>query len=195
MKYTDTDILWYVLHASNGKAVKIIPYLEEASIKYFFPVDKEAKTSRPDKSERVPSLLGNLIFAKSSKKILDAVLNEVKMKLSISSDLYIDYGDKIAITIPEHLMRNFIAIAENGIEQVRYFSNEEVICNKGEKVIITGGAFEGVEGVFMRINGNRRLVVTIPNLFSVATDYIPVCYVQKIESDSFAFNHKGVSEF
>jgi transcription antitermination factor NusG len=78
-------------------------------------------------------------------------------------------------------MRNFIAVAENGLEQVTYLSNEEVNAMKGVRVKITGGTFAGVEGLFMRINGNRRLVVCIPNFFSVATDYIPACYVQKME--------------
>jgi hypothetical protein len=48
-------------------------------------------------------------------------------------------------------------------------------------VRITGGIFEGVEGVFMRIKGDKRLVVSIPNLFSVVTAYIPSCYVQALD--------------
>jgi transcription antitermination factor NusG len=188
MKYADTVILWYVLYASNGKAVKVKHYLEAASIEYFFPYYyKDVKIGRSEKYEQIAlPLLGNLIFAKSSKKTLDPVLKEAKLKLAIASDLYYrDYGDKRMITISEHQMSNFIAVAENGIEPVTYFSNDEVSSNKGVRVRITGGAFVGVEGVFMRINGNRRLVVTIPNLFSVATDYLPTCYVQKIEPESF----------
>jgi transcription antitermination factor NusG len=188
MKYADTDILWYVLYASNGKAVKLKRYLEAASIEYFFPYYyKDVKIGRSEKYEQVAlPILGNLIFAKSSKKTLDPVLKEAKLKLAIASDLYYrDYGDKRMITIPDYQMNNFIAIVENGVEPVTYLSNDEVCANKGVRVRITGGAFAGVEGVFMRINGNRRLVVTIPNLFSVATDYLPTCYVQKIEPESF----------
>jgi hypothetical protein len=184
MKYADTDILWYVLYASNGKAVKLKYYLEAASIEYFFPFYyKNVKVGRSTNYERIAlPLIGNLIFAKSSNKILDPVLKEAKLKLSIASDLYYrDYGDKRMITVPEHQMRNFIAVAKNGLEQVTYLSNDEV-PNRGMRVKITGGAFVGVEGLFMRINGNRRLVVTIPNFFSIATDYIPTCYVQQIES-------------
>jgi transcription antitermination factor NusG len=77
-------------------------------------------------------------------------------------------------------MRNFIAVAKNNPEQIVYFSNEEVNLRKGVKVKITGGTFEGVEGLFMRIKGNKRLVVSIPNMFSVATEYIPACYVQEV---------------
>jgi transcription antitermination factor NusG len=183
MKYANTDILWYVLFAANGKAVKIKPCLEQASIEYFFPLyfkDKRIRDS--ERCERIAlPLLGNLIFAKASKNILDPVLKEIKLRLSISSDLYYrDYGDKRVIVIPENQMQNFIAVAGNDREQVIYLSNDEVNLRKGMKVRITGGVFAGVEGVFMRIKGDRRLVVSIPNLFSVATAYVPSCYVQEI---------------
>jgi transcription antitermination factor NusG len=184
MKYNNTDILWYVLFAANGKAVKMKPCLEAASIEYFFPLYyKDRKIRGSERCERVAlPLLGNLIFAKSSKNVLDPVLKEIKLQLSIVSDLYYrDFGDKRMIIIPENEMRNFIAVAGNEKEQIIYLSNEEVNLKKGVKVRITGGVFAGVEGTFMRIKGDKRLVVSIPNLFSVATAFIPSCYVQAIE--------------
>lgn len=184
MKYDNTDILWYVLFAANGKAVKIKPCLEEASIEYFFPIYyKDRKIRGSERYERVSlPLLGNLIFVKSSKIILDPVLQELKLKLSISSDLYYrDYCDKKVIIIPENQMQNFIAVAGNEKERIVYLSNDEVNLQKGTKVRITGGAFNGVEGIFMRVKGDKRVVVSIPNLFSVATAFIPSCYVQEIE--------------
>jgi transcription antitermination factor NusG len=184
MKYANTDILWYVLFAANGKAVKIKPCLEEAAIEYFFPLYyKDKKIRDSERYERVAlPLLGNLIFAKSSKNVLDPVLKYAKLKLAIASDLYYrDFGDKNVIIIPENQMRNFIAVAGNDKEQVIYLSNDEVNLRKGVRVRITGGVFAGVEGVFMRIKGDKRLVVSIPNLFSVATAYIPSQFVQTID--------------
>jgi transcription antitermination factor NusG len=178
-----TDIFWYVLFAANGKVVKIKPCLEKASIEHFFPLYyKDKKIQGSERCERVVlPLLGNLIFVKSSKNILDPVLKEVKLKLSISSDLYYrDLGNKKIIIIPEDQMRNFIAVAGNEKEQVIYLPNDEVNLRKGTKVRVTGGIFAGVEGIFMRIKGDKRLVVSIPQLFSVATAYIPSCYVQEI---------------
>jgi transcription antitermination factor NusG len=179
----DSQLLWYALFAANGKAVKIRPYLEKASIEYFFPVyHKDRKIKGSERSEQVSlPLLSNLIFAKSSKDVLDPVLKEAKLKLTIASDLYYrDFGNKRIIVVPENQMRNFIAVVRNETEQVIYLSNEEVNLKKGVKVRITGGPFSGIEGVFMRIKGDKRLVVSIPNLLSVATAYIPSCYVQEV---------------
>jgi transcription antitermination factor NusG len=179
MKYSDTDILWYVLFAANGKAAKLKPYLEAASIEYFFPMyQKDRKINGKEEYERISlPLLGNLIFVKSSRSVLDPVLKEAKLKLSISSDLYYrNFGDRI--TVAEDKMRNFIIVAKNIEEQVIYLSNDEIDFKKGIKVKITGGAFAGAEGVQMRVKGDKRLVVCIPNFFAVATTYIPSQFIQ-----------------
>jgi transcription antitermination factor NusG len=183
MQYCNTDVFWYVLFAANNKAEKIKSCLEKAAIEYFFPVYyKEQNVKEPEKCEQILlPFLGNIIFVKSSKNILDLVLKETKSQLSIVSDLYYrDFVDKKAIVVPENQMQNFIAVAKNEKEQIMYISNEEVNLRHGVKAKITGGIFAGVEGIFMRIKGNKRLVVSIPNLFSVATAYIPSCYVQEI---------------
>jgi hypothetical protein len=46
---------------------------------------------------------------------------------------------------------------------------------------LLGGAFEGVEGIFMRIKGNKRVVVSLPNLFSVATAFVPREFIVPLE--------------
>ncbi|MDR0726087.1 MAG: UpxY family transcription antiterminator [Prevotellaceae bacterium] len=184
MDYSNSDILWYVLFAANGKAEKIKPYLEAAAIEYFFPLYyKEIKIRDSERYRRVLyPLLRNLIFVKSSKDVLNPILTEVKLKLNISSDLYYrGLADKKIVIVPDHQMLNFIAVAGNEKEQVIYLSNDEVKLKKGAKVRIIGGAFEGVEGILLKIKGDRRLVVSIPSLFSVATAFIPSYYVQEIE--------------
>jgi transcription antitermination factor NusG len=184
MNYSNSDILWYVLFASNGKAEKIKPYLDELSIESFFPLYyKEIRIRGTERYRRVlHPLLSNLIFVKSSRKTLNPVLNEMKLRLNISSDLYYrDFADKRIIIVPEHQMLNFIAVAGNEKERVIYLSNKDIDIKKGTRVRITGGTFEGVEGVFMRVKGDKRLVVSIPNLFSVATAFIPSHFVQIID--------------
>jgi transcription antitermination factor NusG len=182
--YSNSDILWYVLFAANGKAEKIKPYLEEVAIEYFFPLYyRETRIRDSERYRRVLyPLMRNLIFVKSSKNILNPVLKDVKLQLNISSDLYYrDLAEKKIIVVPENQMLNFIAVAGNEKEQVIYLSNDEVKLKKGAKVRITGGAFEGVEGVLLKIKGDKRLVVSIPNLFSVATAFIPSNFVQPLE--------------
>jgi transcription antitermination factor NusG len=184
MLFDNKSICWYVLFAANGKAAKISDYLKSANIECFFPssyTEKRIRNSQRTKYVLQP-LIGNLVFVKSSKEYLDPYLEKIKLLFGISSTLYYrDLGSKELIVVPEEQMTNFMLVAGSGEKEFIYLSNEEVNIKKGTKVRITGGLFEGLEGIFMRIKGNRRVVVSIPNLLSVATVFIPSQFILLLE--------------
>ena len=179
-------IKWYVLFCANGKAVKFCDYLKIADIEYFSPMFYHKRRIR--NSERTKCILQpifrNLLFVKSTKSNLDPVLREIKLKFGITSDLYYRYRDgeenKIVV-VPADQMRNFMAIAGAVEEPIIYLSNEAVRLKSGTKIRIIGGAFEGVEGIFMRIQGHKRVVVILPNLLSVATTFVPSEFILPLE--------------
>jgi transcription antitermination factor NusG len=78
-------------------------------------------------------------------------------------------------------MQSFITIAGCKKEGIVYLSNESVNIRKGARVRMTGGVFEGIEGIFMRIQGHKRVVVSIPNLLSVATTFVEPEFVLPLE--------------
>ena len=51
---------------------------------------------------------------------------------------------------------------------------------RGQRVRITGGVFEGVEGEFVRIKDDRRVVVVIQGLMAVATAFIHPSLIEQI---------------
>ena len=169
------SIFWYVLFAANGKAAKISDYLQTANIECFFPMcnkEQRIRNSERTKSTLQP-LFRNLVFVKSSKECLSPHIEKIKQRFSIESGLYYrDLGSKEIIVVPENQMLSFITVAGCKNENIVYLSNEEVNIRKGTRVRITGGVFEGVEGIFMRIHGHKRVVVSIPNLLSVATAFV-----------------------
>ena len=177
-------VFWYVLFATHGKATKISDYLKTTPIEHFFPYyykEKQVKESQRVKRTLQP-LLGNIVFVKSTKAHLDPFLKEIKLQLNITSDLYYRYiGTREFIVVPEPQMLSFIAIAGSNHDQIIYLSNNEINMKKGTKVRVTGGIFEGVEGIFMRIQGDKRVVVSIPNLLSVATAFIPSRFILPLE--------------
>jgi transcription antitermination factor NusG len=178
------SIFWYVLFASNGKAAKISDYLKTANVEYFFPLCyKERRIKDSERTKRtLQPLLGNLVFAKSSKEYLDTHLQEIKLGLGITSDLYYrDLGSKKIIVVAEREMQNFIAVACCTKCQITYLSNEELNLAEGRKIRIIGGVLAGVEGIFMKIKGNSQVVVSLPNLFSVATAFIPTRFILPVE--------------
>jgi transcription antitermination factor NusG len=178
------SIFWYVLFAANGKAEKIGDYLQTANIEYFFPMCNTKQRIR--NSERTKCtfqpLIRNLVFVKSSKEFLSPHIEKIKQRFSIESGLYYrDLGSREIIIVPEKEMQSFISVAGCKNESIVYLSNEEVNIRKGTRVRITGGVFEGVEGIFMRIQGHKRVVVSIPNLLSVATTFVEPEFILPLE--------------
>ena len=178
------SVFWYVLFAANGKAAKISGYFKEAGIEHFFPLrykERRINNSKRQKYTMQP-LIGNLVFVKSSIEVLMPHLKEIKQRLVITSDLYYrDLGTREIVVIPETQMKNFISVAGCMQERVIYLSNKEINLKKGTKVRITGGLFEGLEGIFMRIKGERRVVVSLPGLLSVATAFISIQFILPLE--------------
>ena len=184
MSSGNESVFWYVLFAANGKAAKISDYLQKADIEYFFPMcNKAQRISNSEQTKyTLQPLIRNLVFVKSSKGFLEPHLQEIKSRFGITTDLYYrDLGSREVIVVPEEQMQNFISVASCTQGRISYLSNEEVNLEKGRKIRITGGVFEGIEGVFMKIKGNSQVVVILPNLFSVATAFIPTRFILPIE--------------
>ena len=77
-------------------------------------------------------------------------------------------GQKIIISDSE--MQRFIAVAGTYNDHLMYFQPDELNLSKGTKVRITGGDFEGQEGVFLKVKGarDRRVVIEIQGVIAVA---------------------------
>jgi transcription antitermination factor NusG len=84
------------------------------------------------------------------------------------------------ITVPTREMENFIKIAGTYDEKLIYLNPNPGDFTKGERVRIIGGMFAGAEGVFVRIKGDRRVVVNIEGLVAVATTYVHPSMIEKI---------------
>jgi len=177
-------IFWHVLFAANGKAAKVADYIKTIDIECFFPVHYKERRLRDTERKRLTlqPLIGNLVFVKSSRERLAPHLKEIKLRLSIDSDLYYrDLGTREIIVIPEAIMSNFKTVAGGTKKHITYLSNEEINFEKGKKVRIIGGAFEGVEGTFLRIKGRQQVVVTLPDVLSVAIAFIPTRFIFPLE--------------
>ena len=60
------------------------------------------------------------------------------------------------IVIPDSQMRSFIAVSGTYDQAVLELEPTELNLSQGTRVRITGGIFEGVEGVFVRVRHDRR---------------------------------------
>lgn len=180
-KIADDDILWYAMRVTYSRELSLKAYLDEIQVESFIPMHYEYVVKNERKTRKLVPAVHNLIFIHTSRKKLDEIK---ETKAATSSLRYImDRGTRQPITIPEQQMRNFIAVAGTYDQQIVYLPPMDVTTmSKGDRVRITGGIFEGVEGVFVRIKGDRRVVVSIQGIMAVATTFIHPSLIEKIDN-------------
>lgn len=84
--------------------------------------------------------------------------------------------------IPDKQMAAFRLVTESGLSGLSFFSDDELTrYKKGDRVRVTEGPLKGVEGYIRRIRKDRRLLVSIEGLVAVATSYIPMSQLEKVE--------------
>ena len=58
-------------------------------------------------------------------------------------------------------MEQFIKVCDTHDERLRYLAPDEINLDKGTPVKIIGSTFDGVEGLFVRVEGKRKKQVVV----------------------------------
>ena len=160
----ETEI-WHAMRATYRRELDAIRLLEKEKLGCFVPMRYETVVKRGKKIRVQVPVIRNLVF-------VHARPSEVKRVKSLVT--YLQYindrctGSKIIV--PDEQMKRFIAVAGSYSDHLLYFKPEEVILKKGTKVRITGGEFEGQEGIFLKVKGarDRRVVIEVQGVIVVA---------------------------
>lgn len=149
-------------------------------MEYYAPFYRDYYTN--DKGQemyREKPLISSLFFMRSSRKQAECL----EKNLMGNARLYRQTYDEVIkpVIIPEKQMRMFIQVSSGNQDGLDYFEDGAFSWQKGVRVRVTGGRFEGLEGEIKRIRGDHRLVVSIEGICAVATAYIPQCFLQKLD--------------
>ncbi len=173
MENNSNDLVrWFVMRAykSEGKAEERLS--EENGLRHFIPKTYAVRVYHGVRSRRLVPVIPSLVFVRASRKQI------IKFKKDNNFIQYVmqKTGDETKyMVVPDDQMDNFIKIASHPEEKLVYFKPEEINLRKGTRVRILGGAFDGVEGLFVRTEGarDRRVVVTLEGLLAVAAKVHP----------------------
>lgn len=162
---------WYVMRAykCEAKAEKI---LLESGIRYFVPKIYVLRTSlsrgetRKKKRVLVPAIPG-IVFVHASQLAIVQLKKTYNFLQFVTRKIL---GVTEYLTVPEQEMDNFIKVASHYESSLTYYTPDEIQNEKGIRVRIHGGAFDGVEGTLLKVKGKRskRLVVSIENVSAIA---------------------------
>lgn len=166
----NSEYHWYALRITYHRELVLKEFLDKNNIENFIPMRYEYVTRKEQRIRKLVPAIHNLVFIYSTRKKIDEIKEENAVLLPLR--YIMDRETKQPIIVPEIQMRHFIAIAGSYDQQVIYLPPTEYSMQKGDRVRITGGVFEGVEGIFVRVKGDRRVVVSIQGVMAVATTFI-----------------------
>ena len=182
-KQTDSGLMWFAMSAPYCNEMKAKSLLESKNIECFVPMCYKIVESRLGvKSRKLSPAIHNLIFAHTTKKRIQEVKSGVH---------YLQYrvrpenGKNVPIIVPEDQMAQFMAVCANDNENLRYLLPSEVNLERGTKIRVVGGCFDGVECTFVKVKGirSKRVVVSRDGLASVALTEITDGMIEVIKQD------------
>ena len=154
----ETEV-WFAMRATYRRELEAMHLLEKANLGCFIPMQYKISIRRGRKVRALVPVIRNLVFVHARPSEVQRFKSQITDTRS---------GQKIII--PDHDMQRFIAVAGTYNDHLLYFQPEELNLSKGTKVRITGGDFEGQEGVFLKVKGarDRRVVIAIQGIIAVA---------------------------
>ena len=182
----DAVVRWYpmrIFHSSikRQKGLNELLVQEDSVERTYVPqsqVNAERKT--------YISTLVNYIFLYTSLKSLKEIkadkirYENLRYVMNTGCDEHYNPTSEIAY-VPNKQMEDFIRVTESGNEHVLMIENLDFAFKPGQKVRITQGIFEGVEGTLKSIKKHIAVVIPIKYIMAVAITNVPKKYLQKIE--------------
>ena len=170
---------WYALRITYGRELALQEYLNSEGIENFIPMHYEYIVKNERRVRKLVPAVHNLVFIRSSRERIDRIKDEMGMTLPIR--YIMDRESRQPIVVPTSQMRSFMAVAGSYDQQLVYLEPSAVAFRKGQRVRVTGGIFAGVEGEFIRVKNDRRVMVSIQGVMAVATTYIHPSLIEPLD--------------
>lgn len=172
------DFGWYAVNVFYNRVIKMISYLEEDNIEYYVPMRTVESFKEGEKVYEKKQLIASLLFLKCSQQYFVTL----KSRYGDSFYVYADFETKQPKLISEKEMNSFMLVTSVPDMGMELLPNESSSCKVGDHVKVIDGVFKGAEGYIRRIQGRKRLIVSIEGIAIVATSYIPRSFLQILDN-------------
>ena len=173
----ETEV-WFAMRATYRRELEAMHLLEKANLGCFIPMQYKISIRRGRKVRALVPVIRNLVFVHARPSDVQRVKSQITYLQYIT-----DTRSGQKIIIPDHEMQCFIAVAGTYNDHLLYFQPEELNLSKGTRVRITGGDFEGYEGVFVKVKGarDRRVVISLQGVIAMAMATLSPDLIEVIE--------------
>lgn len=167
-----TKICWFVMSAYKNEMKAEEKLRGKYGLEYFIPKYYAIRVYHGVKSKRLVPVIPNLVFVHATRK----QIIEFKKNYNFLQFVTREKSSGLEyIVVPDDEMDSFIKISSQHEESTVYYKPEEIDIQKGTRVCIHGGKFDGVKGMFIRVKGkrNRRVVVMLEGVMAVSVEIHP----------------------
>ena len=168
--------VWFAIRVTYNRELKVKADLDERGITNFVPMQYRREERHGVMVQRLVPSVHNLIFI----NLTPSEMKEYKMTTDLPIRYIMNRETRRPITVPDCEMENFIKVAGTYKEKLIYLNPEPSDFAKGERVRIIGGDFAGAEGIFVRVKGDRRVLINVQGVVAVATTYVHPSMIEKI---------------
>ena len=170
--HMEAQMKWYAIRVTYSRELKFQTQLREAGFETFVPMCRK-KVERNGKTQVViVPAVSNLCFVKTTREQLRDYM--YSLGEACPAHFIWNKATRNPIVVPDKAMEDFMTISLLMSDETLYLNEISPKLRAGQKVRVKEGPFQGVEGIVVRIKNSRRVMVELPGLFAVATNYIPV---------------------
>lgn len=165
---------WYVMRSTYSREVRAKEMLEADGMECFVPMKK----IRTEYGDKLVPVVHNLVFVRTNRDVMD------RWKRRHEEDCPLRYAMDRTTSSPmivrDKEMEDFILVTRDSNEKIIYLDNPNVAVEKGKQIEIVCGQYAGVRGSVLRILRDRKLVVSVNGLVSVAISGIPFSWMKEV---------------
>lgn len=170
-KHPNDTPQWFVMKVSR-KEQQAADIMTKAGLRVFYPTIQSDMTMCGKKVIVERPLISNTLFVYSSF----TAINTIKNLYCFITYSYAKDGNSYKILhVPDNEMERFIDAATKMKDDIQYFRPNEVNLNKGDRVRVIGGIFDGQEGILLKAKGRakRMFLINFEMLGSLGTHISP----------------------
>ena len=180
---------WYplrIFYPGPKKILRVKDFFDGQGIQNFVPMEwtiTDDEKGRPCR-KLVPAIL-NLIVIRAYEDQLTELKEEFPSDLcnvNYRHDHQRDGLRSAPIIVSDREMERFMSVVNDHEDSLTYINPAALEDKKGRDVRIVGGQFKGAEGVLMRIDNNRHVVVHLHGVCSVKLNHIPISNIRFIDN-------------
>ena len=190
MESTETKLLspiieWFPMRVAYGREERVIAikdYLDSLSIENFLPMQRKAEEVNGHVKYMLRPAINNLIFIHATRETISDLKHTRKQLFPLRYMMWHPTVNKqpTIISIPDYQMENFMRVASVQDDRVMFFQDKDFSHKIGRRVKITDGIFKDVEGIVCRVKKDRRVVVSLAGVASIAISYISPSLLEEI---------------